>query len=357
MTQNSYNIAVIGATGNTGTETLRILAERDFPINNIYAIASEKSMGKRVTFNDKTLETQMLAEVDFSKVDIAVFCAGNGVSSKNAEAVTSAGCIIIDKTSCFRLTPKVPLIIPEVNKNVLKNGAPLGIVSSPNCVAVPLTMTLKALSRLARPKRVVVSTYQSVSGAGRKGVSELYNQSKTVVSIGTIQTDVFAKQIAFNVIPVIGNLHGSGVSEEEDKIPCEVRKVLKSDVRIAVTCVRVPVFISHSMSVACEFSGPFSDNEVVDAFSGFDGIIVVDRRDESGVFATPMDVQGEDAVYVSRIRRDTTVENGLLYWIVADNLRKGAALNSVQIAETMISIDPQLKRFKRYKSEGKFSYA
>jgi aspartate-semialdehyde dehydrogenase len=208
-------------------------------------------------------------------------------------------------------------------------------------------MTLKALSKVAPLKRVVASTYQSVSGAGRKAVAELYNQSKTIVSTGTIQTDVFNRQIAFNIIPVVGNLYESGISEEEDKISCEICKILKSDVKVAITCVRVPIFISHSISIACEFAEPFSEEEIYNTLGNFKGLVIVDRKDGSNVFATPLDAQGEDAVYVSRIRRDVSIENGLLYWVVTDNLRKGAALNSVQIAETMVSIDPELKRFKK----------
>jgi aspartate-semialdehyde dehydrogenase len=347
MKKNNYNIAIVGATGNTGMKTLQILEERNFPLDGVFAIASEKSMGKGVSFRDRTLKVQKLSEVDFSKIDIAFFCAGSGVSRKNAAAATDAGCVVVDKTSCFRLTPKVPLIIPEVNGDMLQDGAPLGIVSTPNCVATPLAMTLQALSKLAPLKRVIVSTYQSVSGAGRRAVDELYNQSKTVVSAGVVQSEIFAKQIAFNVIPAIGDLYESGVTEEEDKISCEIRKILRSDIKIAVTCVRVPVFIAHATSVACEFTGPFAEKKVRSALESIDGVVIMDRKDDPGVFMTPLDAQGEDAVYVSRIRRDASVENGLLYWVVADNLRKGAALNSVQIAEAMISIDPQLRKFKK----------
>ncbi|MDR2157995.1 MAG: aspartate-semialdehyde dehydrogenase [Holosporaceae bacterium] len=344
---NGYNIAVVGATGNAGMATLQILAERNFPASSVLAIASEKSIGKSVSFREKTLKVQKFSDVDFSEVDIAIFCAGSAVSRKNAGAVTNAGCVIIDKTSYFRLNPKVPLIIPEVNLDMLKKGAPLGIVSTPNCIAVPLAMTLKALSELAPIRRVVASTYQSVSGAGRKASDELYNQSKALIAAGIPQCDIFSKPIAFNVIPLIGNLYESGVSEEEDKISCETRKILKSDIKIAVTCVRVPVFIGHSISVACEFTRPIQQENVYDVLENVEGIVIMDRKGESDVFVTPIDVQGEDAVYISRIRMDSSVKSGLLYWISSDNLRKGAALNSVQIAESMISIDPRLKRFKK----------
>ncbi|MDR1235400.1 MAG: aspartate-semialdehyde dehydrogenase [Holosporaceae bacterium] len=344
--KNKYNIAVIGATGNTGMKTLQILEERNFPINNVTAVASEKSVGKEVSFYDRAIKVQNISDFDFSETDIAIFCAGNGISQKYADAVTAAGCTIIDKSSHFRLNLKVPLIIPEVNADSLTKGAPLGIVSTPNCIAVPLAMTLKALSQLSSVKRVVASTYQSVSGAGRRAADELYNQTKELISAGTPRPEVFQKQIAFNVIPAIGHLYNSGVTEEEDKISCEVCKILKSNVRIAVTCVRVPVFVGHSISVACELSGEADEAMIYEAFETVDGISPADPRSD---FITPIEARGEDAVYVSRIRRDNTVKNGVLFWITSDNLRKGAALNSVQIAELMISENPQLTKFKRKK--------
>ncbi len=344
-----YNVAVIGATGNAGNNTLKILDERDFPVENIFAVASERSVGKRVSFKKQNLEVQSFSSVDFSKVDLAIFCAGSKFSQKNAKSVAEAGCTIIDKSSYFRLNPKVPLIVPEVNGRSLSKGAPLGIISTPNCVAVPLSMTLKALTSVAPIKRAVVSTYQAVSGAGKAASDELYNQTKSVISSGEVVSDVFSKQIAFNVIPSIGNFYGSGVSEEEDKISSEICKILKTDVKIAVTCVRVPVFIGHGMSVACEFTKEISDEMAYQAFDDFEGILTLDRRDEN-VVATPLDSQGEDAVFVSRVRKDCTTKNGLMFWAVADNLRKGAALNSVQIAELMIDIDPKLKSFK-YKAK------
>ncbi|MDR2781919.1 MAG: aspartate-semialdehyde dehydrogenase [Holosporaceae bacterium] len=349
--KNEYSVAVVGATGNAGMKTLQILEERNFSINNVVAIASEKSVGKEISFRDRSIKIKAMSQIDFSEVDIAIFCAGSSVSCKNADTVTAAGCVIIDKSSYFRLNPKVPLVIPEVNIDSLTAGAPLGIVSTPNCVTVPLVMTLKALSSLSSIKRVVISTYQSVSGAGLKAIDELYVQSKAIVSAGTFKSEIFQKQIAFNVIPAIGNLYKSGISEEEDKISCEVRKIMKTNVKVAVTCVRVPVFIGHSISVACEFEENVDDEMIYDAFENVEGIIVIDRKDEShergAAFATPIDVHGEDAIFVSRVRRDDTVESGLLYWITSDNLRKGAALNSVQIAEAMISIDPQLEKFRK----------
>jgi len=340
-----YNVAVIGATGNAGNNTLKILAERKFPVNEVLAVASKRSVGKKVSFKNRDLEVQSFDSVDFSKIDLAIFCAGSEFSKKYAKQVTEAGCTIIDKSSYFRFNPKVPLIVPEVNAKILERGAPLGIISTPNCVAVPLSMTIKALMDVAPVKRVVVSTYQAVSGAGKAASDELYNQTKSVVSSGEVITDVFSKQIAFNAIPVIGNLYESGVSEEEDKIASEICKLLKSDVRVAVTCVRVPTFIGHGMTVSCEFSKEISPEDAYHAFDNFEGILVVDRKEEN-VVATPLDAQGEDAVFISRVRKDPTIRYGLMFWAVADNLRKGAALNSVQIAEHLIDIDPKLKLFK-----------
>ncbi len=341
-----YNVAVIGATGNAGMETLQILAERNFPVADIFAVASERSIGKVVSFKNRDVKVQLISDIDFSKVDIAIFCAGSSFSRKYAPVAAKAGCVVIDKTAYFRLNPKVPLVIPEVNIKALHKGAPLGIISTPNCVAVPLTMTLKALLQLSPIKRVVVSTYQSVSGAGRKAIDELYAQSKAVLSTGPINTEVFPKQIAFNVIPQIGDVYENGVTDEEDKISGEVCKILKSDVKVAVTCVRVPSFIGHGMSVACEFAKEVTEEDVYEVFNNFEGIVTIDRRNENGIVATPIDSQGEDAVYVSRIRKDCTVKSGILYWAVSDNLRKGAALNSVQIAEEVITIDSDLGIFK-----------
>ncbi len=342
----NYNVAVVGATGNAGNNTLNILAERNFPVNKVFAVASQKSVGKKVSFKNQNLEVQSFESVDFSQIDLAIFCAGSDFSKKHAQQVTEAGCIIIDKSSYFRFNPKVPLVIPEVNAKILDKGAPLGIISTPNCVAVPLAMAIKALSDISPVKRVVVSTYQAVSGAGRAATDELYNQTKAVVSSGEVVTDVFSKQIAFNVIPVIGNLYGSGISEEEDKVACEICKILKSDVKVAVTCVRVPTFIGHGMTVACEFSKEISPEMAYHAFEDFEGILTVDRK-EDNIVATPLDAQGENAVFISRVRKDPTVKNGLMFWAVTDNLRKGAALNSVQIAELLVDIDPKLKLFKR----------
>lgn len=343
----SYNVVVVGATGNAGQTTLQILAERNFPINSISAVASKRSLGKFVSCGDRSLRIRELSEIDFSDVDIAIFCAGSGVSARYYEEVTKAGCTIIDKTSYFRFHPNVPLVVPEINGEILEKGATMGIVSNPNCVATPLSMTLKALSNISQINRVVVSTYQSVSGAGKRGIDELYSQTKNAIVVAENRNEVFPKQIAFNVIPLVGSLNANGVSDEEEKIAGEICKILKMPIRVAVTCVRVPVFIGHAMSVACEFSNPVTVENAWDAFQEFEGLVSIDRRDRDGGFITPLEIQGEDGVYVSRVRRDVTVPNGLLYWVAADNLRKGAALNGVQIAETMIKIDPSLAKFKR----------
>ena len=340
-----YNVAVVGATGNTGNNVLKIIAERNFPVENMYAIASERSVGKQVSFRNQNLNVTNFSSVDFSKVDIAIFCAGSEFFKKNAQEVAAAGCTIIDKTSYFRLNPQIPLIVPEVNLKDLEKGAPLGIISTPNCVATPLSMVLKALLKISLIKRVVVSTYQAVSGAGKNAIDELYNQTKSIISAGDAVREVFPKQIAFNIIPSIGGIYDSGVTGEEEKISLELRKILKVDIKSAVTCVRVPVFIGHGMSLACEFSKDVSVEAVREALEEFEGILVIDNREEEA-FVTPLEAQGEDSVYISRVRKDLSVKNGILLWIVADNLRKGAALNSVQIAEQMIEIDPKLKLFK-----------
>lgn len=343
----SYNIVVVGATGNAGQTTLQILNERNFPINNIFAVASKRSLGRFVSCGDRSLKIRELSEIDFSDIDIAIFCAGSAVTAKYHEEATKAGCTIIDKTSYFRFHPNVPLVVPEVNGDILQKGAKLGIVSNPNCVATPLSMSLKALSKLSPINRVVVSTYQSVSGAGKRAIDELYSQTKNTIIATESRTEIFPKQIAFNVIPSVGGLDTNGVSEEEEKIAGEICKIMKMPIRVAVTCVRVPVFIGHAMSVACEFENPVTVKSAWDTIQEFEGLVLIDRRDRDDGFITPLETQGEDGVYVSRVRKDMTVQNGLLYWVAADNLRKGAALNGVQIAETMIRIDSSLKKFKR----------
>ncbi|MBR1734070.1 MAG: aspartate-semialdehyde dehydrogenase [Alphaproteobacteria bacterium] len=342
-----YNIAIIGATGSTGSKTIEILAERKFPISNLIPIASNRFSGREVSFKNNSIKVQTFENADLSSVDLAFFCAGNAVSRRYAPQLAEKGCVIIDKSSHFRLDSKVPLVIPEVNANALKKGSPLGIISTPNCITVPLAMVLKALSEISAIKRVVVSTYQSVSGAGRRGVDELFNQSKTIIAAGTPSPEVFPKQIAYNIIPCIGDIMALGNCDEEEKVTSEICKILKSDVKVAVTCVRVPTFIGHCMSLACEFSKPVSEHDAYEAFENFEGIVTLDRRENGGIYATPIDIQGEDGVYVSRVRKDYSTKNGLMLWIACDNLRKGAALNSVQIAEELIAEDPQLRIFRK----------
>ena len=340
-----YNVAVVGATGNTGHTVLSVLAEREFPVNKVFAIASRESKGKSVSYgDDDVLKICSIDEVDFSEVDICFMCAGSAISRQYAEKITSSGCCLIDKTSHFRMFPDVPLIVPEVNFADLANGAPLGIISNPNCVAIPLSMILDKISQVSAIKRAVVSTYQSVSGAGKSAVDELYSQTKGAFFGQGSESRVFRKVIAFNAIPQIGDKLANGWTDEEVKIKNEVFKISGGKVNPAVTCVRVPVFIGHGISVSCELSDEFDISEIVDILSESDGIRVLDR-DEN--VATPVDAQGEDDVFVSRIRVDDTVENGLMFWIVADNLRKGAALNGVQIAEMMLEMDSTLNMFKK----------
>lgn len=341
-----YNIAIIGATGSTGMETLKILEERKFPISEVTLCASMNSCGKILSFKNKTIKVQSISDIDFSKQDIAFFCAGTSVSRKYAKDAAKQGCIIIDKTACFRLDPTIPLVVPEVNGNALEKGSKSGIISTPNCVAVPLSMALKAILKFSRIKRVIVSTYQAVSGAGKNAMDTLTTETKNFISLNNAHvSEVFQKPIAFNVIPVIGDILSDGFSDEEDKIRSEILKLLKSDVKVAVTCVRVPTFIGHCMSVVCELNSEISD-DFSGIFNDFEGIKVIDSREDNKTFTTPIECQGKDFVFINRIRKDMTVKNGLMFWIACDNLRKGAALNSVQIAERIIEIDPKLKKFR-----------
>lgn len=342
-----YNITIIGATGSTGMETLQILEERKIPTAEITLCASANSQGKELSFRNKNIKLVPITEIDFSKQDIAIFCAGTAVSRKYAKEAAKAGCVIIDKTSCFRLDPTVPLVVPEVNGNILEKGSKSGIISTPNCVAVPLSMALKALLKTFKLKRVVVSTYQAVSGAGRKAMDALTNEIKNSFSVNNEPlSGIFPKPIAYNVIPAIGDILSDGFCEEEDKIRSEILKILKSDVKVAITCVRVPTFIGHCMSVACEFNAEISEQNALETLANFEGITVIDRRNTDKAFITPIECQGEDSVFISRIRKDVTIKNGLMFWIACDNLRKGAALNSVQIIERMIEIDPKLRKFR-----------
>jgi len=341
----AYNIAVIGATGSTGHGVLSILDEREFPVGDMHAIASKESRGRCLSCGDKkVLKVKSIDEVDFSHVDICFMCAGSGVSGRYVEQITACGCTVIDKSALFRLEKDVPLIIPEVNGDTLKKGASRGIIATPNCIAVPIAMVLNPIHKIYPIKRIVVSTYQSVSGAGKDAIDELYSQTKSAYFGESSNSNVFKKVIAFNVIPEIGDRSSSGITDEEDKIKTEITKIFKGDIKTAVTSVRVPVFIGHGMSVACELEDKYNKATVLKELKNAPGVRLLDRDD---LIVTPVDVQNEDDVFVSRIRRDDSVENGLLMWIAADNLRKGASLNGVQIAEKMIGIDPSLKIFKK----------
>lgn len=354
-----YSVAVVGATGVVGTKTIDILVERGFPLGDCIAVASERQFAKSMMFGDRKVDLLKISDVDFSKYDLTFLCVPDAVAKKHIDQIIDAGSVVIDKSASFRLDPKVPLIVPEVNGDMLEKGAHKGIVAGPNCIAAPLCVVLKALSSISPIKRAVISTYQSISGAGLQALETFFKQSKNVIvgsewsgENGGEDPDgsdgIFPEPAAFNVIPSIGGIDSEGFSGEEKKVADEVRKILKSDVKIAITCVRVPTFIGHCMSIACEFEEAMSDSEAFEALNDFEGIVTIDRRDGDGIFITPRKVEGEDAVFVSRVRRDYSTKNGLLLWVASDNLRKGAALNSVQIAEEMIRIDPTLDRFRKH---------
>ncbi len=330
-----YNIAVIGATGNVGRETLEILFERSLSINNIYAIASSESNGKEVSFGDGTIKISDIDSVDFSKIDIAFFSAGSEVSKKYIPMVTKQGCVVIDKSSFFRLDPDVPLIVPEANLASLKDYTIKNIIANPNCCTVPIATALKPLDNAVKIKRLVISTYQSASGAGKKGMEELYEQTKAKYVFKDIEPKVFPHQIAFNLFPHIGSFNKDGSTSEESKIALELEKIIGTHAKASVTCVRVPVFVGHAISVNVEFSGAINAEEVKEILKESDSIEVNCHLDPIQ-YVTPKDVVGKDMVYVSRIRQDHSQKNTINLWITADNLRKGAALNAVHIAEELI---------------------
>lgn len=327
-----YKVAVAGATGAVGREILQCLDERAFPVDDVAALASEQSVGREVSFGeDEVLQVRNLADFDFAGFDVALFSPGAKVSAVHAPRAAKAGCVVIDNTSRFRMEPDVPLVVPEVNAHALA-GNKRNIVANPNCSTIQMVLALKPLHDMARVRRVVVATYQSVSGAGRTAMDELFNQTRGIYVNEPVSNEEFTKQIAFNVIPHIDVFMKDGETKEEWKMAVETRKILDPDIRVAATCVRVPVFIGHGEAVNAEFERPISIKEAREALSEMPGVAVVDRRADEG-YVTPAECAGEDQVYVSRIRKDPTVENGLSFWVVADNLRKGAALNAVQIAE------------------------
>ncbi|MFD2232396.1 aspartate-semialdehyde dehydrogenase [Phaeospirillum tilakii] len=330
-----YKVAVIGATGNVGREMLQILAERDFPVDEVAALASERSVGREVSFGeDQVLRVKDLAKFDFTGWDIALSSPGAKVSAQHSPRAAAAGCVVIDNTSHFRMEPDVPLVVPEVNPQAIAGYRKRGIIANPNCSTIQMVVALKPLHELGQITRVVVSTYQSVSGGGKEAMDELFNQTRAIYVNDEVKAEKFPKQIAFNLIPQIDSFMDDGSTKEEWKMVVETRKILDPDIAVLATCVRVPVFVSHSESISVEFARPVSVEEATEALRAAPGVVVLDTR-EPGGYPTPVETTGEDAVFVSRIRKDPTVKNGLAFWCVADNLRKGAALNAVQIAELL----------------------
>ncbi len=332
----SYKIAVVGATGNVGREILNILDERGFPCGEVVALASKNSAGKQISFGDtKILTCQVLEEYDFTGTDIALFSPGGAVSAIHAPRAAAAGCIVIDNTSHFRMDADIPLVVPEVNPEAIAQYKNKGIIANPNCSTIQMLVALKPLHDVAKIKRIVVSTYQAVSGAGKEAMDELFDQTKSIYMNNMKAPKKFSRQIAFNVIPQIDSFLDNGYTKEEMKMVNETKKILDINIEVTATCVRVPVFNSHSESINVEFERPISPEEAREILREAEGVSVMDDP-ENGRFITPVEASTEHDVYVSRIRRDFTVENGLNLWVVADNLRKGAALNAVQIAEHLV---------------------
>jgi aspartate-semialdehyde dehydrogenase len=331
-----YKVAVVGATGNVGREMLGILAERSFPADEVAAVASRRSQGVEVSFGDRTLKCKALEHHDFSDVDICLMSAGSAVSKEWSPRIAAAGAVVIDNSSCWRYDAEVPLIVPEVNADAVAGFRKKGIIANPNCSTAQLVVALKPLHDKATIRRVVVATYQSVSGAGKEAMDELFAQSKSVFTMDELEVKKFPKRIAFNLIPHIDAFMEDGFTKEEWKMVAETKKILDPKIRLVATCVRVPVFIGHSEAVAIEFENPITAEEARELLRNAPGCLVIDKR-EAGGYATPYEATGEDATYISRIREDPTVENGLMLWCVSDNLRKGAALNAIQIAECLIN--------------------
>ena len=330
-----YNVVVVGATGNVGREMLNILAERAFPVDRIAALASRRSLGTEVSFGDKTLKTADLETFDFTGWDIALFAIGSDATKTYAPKAAAAGCVVIDNSSLYRYDPLVPLVVPEVNAAAVDGYKAKNIIANPNCSTAQMVVALKPLHDRARIKRVVVSTYQSVSGSGKEAMDELWNQTKGIFVPGQeVAPTVYPKQIAFNVIPHIDVFLEDGQTKEEWKMVAETKKILDPAVKVTATCVRVPVFVGHSESINIEFEDFLDEEEARDILREAPGVMVVDKR-EPGGYVTPIECVGDYATFISRIRQDSTIENGLNLWCVSDNLRKGAALNAVQIAELL----------------------
>ena len=329
-----YRVAVVGATGNVGREMLNILEEVNFPVDKMHAIASRKSIGQLVSFGAHTLACEDVEQFDFSTVDLVLMSVSGSFSKEWSPKIGAAGPIVIDNSSAWRMDPDVPLVVPEVNPDDVEWANRKNIIANPNCSTAQLVVALKPLHDRAKIKRVVVATYQSVSGAGKEGMDELWDQTKGVFVLGPGEPKKFPKQIAFNVIPFIGSFRDDGYTDEEAKMWDETHKMIDPAIKLTVTCVRVPVMVGHSEVVNIEFESPLDEDEAREILRESPGLMVVDKREDKG-YVTPKEVQGEFPVFVSRIRKDPTVENGLSMWVVADNLRKGAALNAVQIAELL----------------------
>jgi len=329
-----YRVAIVGATGNVGREMLNILEEVNFPVDEIHAIASRKSIGQLVSFGEQNVPCEDVEQFDFSTVDLVLMSVSGSFSREWSPKIGAAGPIVIDNSSAWRMDPDVPLIVPEVNPDDVSYANRKNIIANPNCSTAQLVVALKPLHDRAKIKRVVVATYQSVSGAGKEGMDELWDQTKDVFVLGPREPKKFPKQIAFNVIPFIGTFLDDGYTDEEAKMWNETHKMIDPAIKLTVTCVRVPVMVGHSEAVNVEFEQPLDEDEAREILRESPGLVVVDKHEPTG-YITPKEAQGEFPVFVSRIRNDPTVENGLSLWVVADNLRKGAALNAVQIAELL----------------------
>lgn len=326
----AYNIAVVGATGNVGSQILRTLAERNFPVKKVFALASRKSIGKNVSFGEKVLKVEAVDDFDFKDIDIGLFSPGSAASAIYAPKAAKAGCIVIDNTSCFRMDKEIPLVVPEVNTDSLAQFKNKNIIANPNCAAIQLAVAIKPIHDLFNIKKIIVSTYQSVSGAGKTAMDELYSQTKGIFSYQKIKPSKFQKQIAFNVIPQIDNFLEDKFTGEEDKIRNEIKKIVGGSIEVVPTCVRVPVFIGHAESVYLECEQEINLSKLNTKLQNSPGIQFADEG-----YVTPVEITGEDEVFVSRVRKIKTNPNALSFWVVADNLRKGAALNAVQIAEEL----------------------
>ena len=329
-------IAVVGATGNVGREMLAILEERLFPADEVIALASRKSMGMEVSYGDRTLKAKDLETFDWKGVDLCLMSAGGAVSKEWSPKIGATGCVVIDNSSAWRMDPRVPLVVPEVNADAVLGYDKLNIIANPNCSTAQLVVALKPLHDLAVIKRVVIATYQSVSGSGKDAMDELWTQTRGIFVNDAVVKEIFPKQIAFNVIPHCGDFMEDGSTTEEWKLSVETKKILDPKIKVSATSVRVPVFVGHSEAVNIEFEKPITADEARDLLRESPGLMVIDKHEDEG-YATPLDCVGEFATFVSRIREDVTLENGLSMWIVSDNLRKGAALNAVQIAELMLN--------------------